>query len=283
MKWGKRLAKFFFLPAEPSKLLVSGAPMARDEFSVPQEFYTSGRYAELNPTWNIEHAPWKTHKIIELLPSEIYLHLPGGIRLIDVGCGIGEVLRLISDYLETKGFEVEPLGYDIAKEAIAQASSRFKKARFFQKPFAANELNKTDTLTLVLLIDILEHVQDPDSLLQEVAKVADYVVAHLPIEDNLNFNLRGLKRGAMEQSGHIHFFNLKSARLLLEANGFRILKEKLTCFDYDGEPRPTPQRRIGKIGQQIRRRLFPIAPGSVSYLIGGCSVFFLLENKVRVK
>ena len=53
------------------------------------DLYLSGKYSEKNPTYHIEHSPFKAQQILKMV-NKHGLH-PGSV--CDVGCGAGEVLR----------------------------------------------------------------------------------------------------------------------------------------------------------------------------------------------
>src|SRR5947209_12388282 len=58
---------------------------------VPRDLYTSGAYLQKNTLWHADESPWKAEYVLRILKRN-------GIvprTICDVGCGAGEVLRLV--------------------------------------------------------------------------------------------------------------------------------------------------------------------------------------------
>jgi 2-polyprenyl-3-methyl-5-hydroxy-6-metoxy-1,4-benzoquinol methylase len=91
----------------------------------------------------------------------------------------------------------------------------------------------------VLALDILEHLKNPDRLLRQcgdllsphgqlivsVPNVANIRVRAALLFGQFNYDSRGI----LDRT-HLRFFTRKTARRLLEENGFRILDQKLTVI-----------------------------------------------------
>ena len=125
-------------------------------------------------------------KIEKFLPE-----LSPGAKILDIGCGHGSV----SHELVKRGFEV--YGMEINRDAIE--SLKVKGFRVVEcditEPFNLNE--KFD---LVLLLDVLEHVFDPLSLLGEAAKVlkdGGEIIVSVPLYFDLIDRLRILFTGSI--------------------------------------------------------------------------------------
>lgn len=125
-------------------------------------------------------------KIEKFLPE-----LSPGAKILDIGCGHGSV----SHELVKKGFKV--YGMEINRDAIE--SLKAKGFRVIEcditEPFKLNE--KFD---LILLLDVLEHVFDPLSLLGEAAKVLKddgEVIVSIPLYFDLIDRLRILFTGSI--------------------------------------------------------------------------------------
>ena len=91
----------------------------------------------------------------------------------------------------------------------------------------------------VLLLDVLEHLRNPDQILRqshEVLKRDGWLIVSLPNIANIYVRLMLLfgrfdyaERGLLDRT-HVRFFTRKTARQLLESNGYSILEEKETII-----------------------------------------------------
>lgn len=85
-----------------------------------------------------------------------------GVRLLDVGCGTGIMLKKLIKYGEV-------FGVDISKFAIEFCKKRTLKKIFLS---SATDLQFPDNyFDLVLVLDILEHLEDDLECLEEVKRV----------------------------------------------------------------------------------------------------------------
>src|SRR5207249_11907801 len=87
-------------------------------------------------------------------------------RVLDVGCGVGQVAKAVQP--ERPDLEVHAC--DVSRSAIATASAAaqgvdFRLATAERLPFADGELDH------VWIFDVLEHVDNPELVLREVARV----------------------------------------------------------------------------------------------------------------
>ena len=87
-------------------------------------------------------------------------------RVLDVGCGAGSVAKAV----KRERPDLEVLACDVSRSAIAAASESaegvdFRLATAERLPFADGELD------FVWIFDVLEHVDDPERVLREVARV----------------------------------------------------------------------------------------------------------------
>jgi SAM-dependent methyltransferase len=91
----------------------------------------------------------------------------------------------------------------------------------------------------VLLLDILEHLYDPERILQQCHRLVQedgQVIVSVPNVANLSVRLSLLfgrfnytDRGILDKT-HIHWYTRKAARRLLTNAGYRIVAERLTVI-----------------------------------------------------
>ncbi len=86
-----------------------------------------------------------------------------GARLLDVGCGVGQVVRKLNDV----GYEA--YGVDVAEPNIAKAQKLTPRCRLYDGqtlPFSS------DYFVAVGALNVLEHVLEPEAFLAELVRVA---------------------------------------------------------------------------------------------------------------
>lgn len=243
-----------------------------------EDLYTTGKYWRYHSDYHREDAPWKVKKIISVIPQEILDALPETIKVIDIGCGSGKILKLFSAYLKEKNFIVKALGYDVSEDAIEVAKMTFPEAVFYGGEFKKQNFRKNE-IDFILLIDLLEHLKCPQDLLSDASAICKYAICHLPLEDNLNINLRCPKEKLAGIMGHINFYNTESSGALFEKNGFSVENKILNCFDYDGYFIKRASLCNRYFGRRLRKIIFKRYPGFVSRILGGCSAIFFLRSK----
>lgn len=222
--------------------------------------YTDGDYLQKNPTWHAEESPWKVRNIVRLMERN---HLAPA-TVCEVGCGAGEVLRLLQQRLPaTCAFQ----GYDISPQALALARTRANdRLRFELADIARKSAVHFD---LLLVLDVVEHVEDYFSLLRAIKPQGDYKILHIPLDLSVESVLRGhpiLQR--RDQYGHIHYFTKDLALRTLEDMGYRVLDHL-----YTRERRAMTAR--GRCLKGLRTALFRLQPDLAARLIGGFRLMVL--------
>ena len=151
---------------------------------------------------------------------------PEDADLLEIGCGHGEVLL----EARKRGFRVS--GVEISAHAAAVANRRLGEP--------AVSVGTLETLPwprerfgAVLAADVIEHVRDPEGLLQRIRDLlipGGIVLLITPSLDSWTRRLLG-SRWIEYKVEHLYYFSAASIRLLLERCGF-------------GEIRVSPSRKI---------------------------------------
>jgi SAM-dependent methyltransferase len=184
--------------------------------------YRDGCYLAMHPTWHMEDSLWKAEQILRLTPSEVWA---SPLRLAEIGCGAGGVLAHLWRLLQARSTDVTVLdGYEISAEAIAIGKANFPEVRFYQEEFSA-EGSRYD---IVLLIDVLEHVPDPATLIRVVAGRANTLILHIPQQDSWNARIRNKFPEFEATLGHIHYWDARSALELLHSCDLHVVRWAFT-------------------------------------------------------
>lgn len=194
--------------------------------------------------------------------------------ILDFACGSGLVLL---EVLEEYDFE-KAYGIDISSDAISRAKSNDKKNKVnWMVGEIKHALNYK--AELILLMDIVEHVEDDFSLLEDMGKLGDYLVIKVPIENNivnsvvniLSLGLIDLNKTNLKKYGHVQAYSRRKFLELLAGLEYDVV---------DCEYIHLPKR--SKIGWEILRIiLFPIwfiSRGAYINLNGGFMVVLIDTN-----
>ena len=209
------------------------------EFS---ELYTNGEYLKKNPTWHVNEAPWKASEIMRMLARNHLAHS----RVCEVGCGAGEILRLLQSQLESDcqfvGYEISPQAYDMCQ---SRANERLQFKLMDVREDASNHFD------VILLMDVLEHMEDFFSFARDIHPLSTYKIVHLPLDVSVRTVLRNHIVDTRADFGHIHYFTAELALQAMKDLGYEVLDHF-----YTREPLDLPLRkRLRKIPGRVAFRL----------------------------
>lgn len=213
-----------------------------------------------------EDAEFKTRSLLRVL--EPYLER-SGVRLdslVDVGCGSGDVVRLLARALRARG---QPLavakGYDVSPHVEAV---RHEGVEFVCGDFCASD----ESVELVTLCDVFEHIPDPIGFVRSVSQRCRLLCLHIPLDDSLDNALRDRFRAKLAQPGHLVFLDVVSALNLLASAGLRVV-----AYDYAFQfLAPSGHRSLlSKAVLPLRYLLARLNPWLASKLLGGSSLVAL--------
>jgi len=148
--------------------------------------------------------------------AAIARHRPGG-RLLDLGCALGFLLGVARE----AGFDA--YGLDLNAAAVADAR------REFGDRVHAGPLDDTAfpgvRFDAITLIDVLEHVPDPEALLETLASrlaPEGVIAAVLPDAGSLTARLFG-RRWPHYNEEHLFYWSASNLRTFLQERGWRVL------------------------------------------------------------
>jgi 2-polyprenyl-3-methyl-5-hydroxy-6-metoxy-1,4-benzoquinol methylase len=154
--------------------------------------------------------------------------------ILDIGCGEG----FFAERIARAGNRV--VGIDILPEAKQAASLlTYIQADLDQGLEPVIEALRGRSFDKVLLQDVLEHLRHPETLLQDCAGVLKpngQLLVSVPNIANITVRLSLLfgrfqyaERGILDKT-HVRFFTRRTAKLLLQDNGYEIQKSLVTIM-----------------------------------------------------
>lgn len=229
------------------------------------ELYTAGAYLQENPLWHTEESFWKAEQVMRMLDRQKIAPK----RICEVGCGAGEVLKQLQQRLNS---DCHLLGCDISPQAIELCRSRANE----RLRFLLGDITKVPGrfFELILVLDVIEHLEDYFSLLRDIKERALYKIFQIPLDLSVQTILRAtpLLRDR-EKYGHIHYFNKEIALQLLTDVGYQIID-----YFYTGVALDLPSSDFRNLAMRIPRRLiYAINKDMAVRLLGGYRLLILAK------
>ena len=209
----------------------------------PKEMYVDGEYLIKNPTWDIEDSPWKARQIMKIIEKNSLQ--PKSI--CEVGCGAGEILNQLYIKMDTTcsfvGYEISPQAFDLCQQ---------KTKERLQYHLGDLFVDEEATFDLVLAIDLIEHIEDYFTFLENLREKGKYFIFHITLDLSVQTVLRSspLVRGR-ESVGHIHYFTKETALATLNDTGYRILDHFYAAGSID-----LPAKHFKTLLARLPRRMF---------------------------
>ncbi len=230
-----------------------------------RQLYTSDVYELRNPGWHVSESGWKARAIASMLERN---HLvPSSV--CDVGCGVGGVMAELQRSLPERAVL---RGYDISPSAISRAE-KLENARlqFFLGDIQSAPKHHYD---LLLVIDVLEHIEDYFSWLRGLRGIASHTIFHIPLDLTLHRLLRPRALTSIKfRYGHLHFFNRDLALQAIEDSGFKVVD-----WSYTEEFRePAGSESSARALRFPREALYRLSEDWAVRILGGCRLLVLAQ------
>ena len=190
--------------------------------------------------------------------------------ICDVGCGVGEVLRLLQRALPT---DCQLCGYEVSPQAFELRRARSNESLHFKLMDIASETGIC--FDLILLLDVIEHVEDYFSLLRDIKPKGRLAILHIPLDLSVQTVLR--KSGLTKRRdlyAHLHYFTKDIALRTLDEVGYEVL-------DYFYTPR---SNEVGSgvvqwLLRMPRKVCFATHKDFAVRLLGGYSLLVLAKTR----
>jgi ubiquinone/menaquinone biosynthesis C-methylase UbiE len=225
-------------------------------------------------------AIWRFNELFDIIPMNAEI-----ITVLEIGAGAGMNLRLLNDNFKCENI----IGLDLAKSALEIIKKELPQVQVIQSDAQVIPI-KDETIDLVLLIDILEHLEKPDLTLIEAKRIGKYVALKIPLEKalipSLFSNLKKRSRVGLEhhKGGHLHEWKKKDALKLLTRSGLTIINQKLSdppesirYFDYKPQRKKFIKRIVNKLLKTIKKTTCSYFP-KIHIILYGSSLFVFCKS-----
>lgn len=231
-----------------------------------ENLYTSNGYLKYSPDWHVEVSPVKVEYVLDMLKQT-------GItpqHIGDIGCGVGEILALLQERMDPS---CTFLGYDIAPKAIEMARTKEND----RLHFTLADITQIDaSFDLILMIDMIEHVENCFQFLREARTKSKYIMIQFSLDLTVGALLRPRTllgfRGTHGHVGHLHYFTKNIALCMLEDLGYEIIDSMYT-------PEPVPATDpFGRALGLVRKGLYAVDQDLAVRLLGGYKFMVLAKG-----
>tara|TARA_B100001123_G_C15186997_1_gene977716 strand:- start:633 stop:1328 length:696 start_codon:yes stop_codon:yes gene_type:complete len=227
-----------------------------------KNIYESGEYAKTNPSFHERDSGWKSSKVIKIMERNNLQPR----NIIEVGCGAGEILRILQMSLEE---DIELIGYDVSPQAHEIAIKKSNdKLNFFLGD--VNNFVHKSKYDILLMIDVFEHVEDYINFIRGTKHLAKKHIFHIPLDISVQKVLRNKHHALRESVGHIHYFTKDTALLTLEQAGYQIIDYMYTAGAYELPNRNFMQKLLSiprKVFYKINRDICVRVLGGYSLMV----------------
>lgn len=181
-------------------------------------------------TEQFENLRWSSRDSKLGFNHESALEMIGYGSVLDLGCGDGMLL----DSLRSRGDNTEIKGLDISQEAVKKCRAKGHHAELFD--FSDGKIPYADnSFDYVVMLDVLEHLYDPDGLLAEAKRVArQFVILSVPNFSSLPARLQVVLGRVPENNrrgkGHVFWFNWNVLVKMLQTKDLKIITSKYRTF-----------------------------------------------------
>lgn len=209
-------------------------------------------YEDVDSTWRAICAVDKVDNIVRLCASRPHS------TVMEVGAGDGAVLSTLAD----RSFGDRLLGLEIAQSAVDAVAAR-EDARFSVALYDGYVIPYEDqSIDLIVLSHVVEHLEHPRMLIAEAARVARTVFIEVPLEDTVRLKWNYTPNHV----GHINFYSPQSIRNLIQTCGLEVHAQAVTLPSsaahqhYGG--------RKGALAHVVKRGLKAVAPRLAPRVLG---------------
>jgi len=188
--------------------------------------------------------------------------------ICEVGCGAGEILYQLQIKMDDKcefwGYEISPYAFSLCQK---KGNNRL---HFFLQDILELEV-RSGFFDLMLLIDLIEHIENYMDFLRKIKKSATYMLFHIPLELSIDSVLRNKLFEHRMRVGHLHYFNREIALHALQEAGFSVMDHFYT-FGSAALPAKSAKARLGRV---LRKMFTAVSEDFAARTAGGAGLMVL--------
>jgi len=209
--------------------------MTDKKYLSPTDYYSSDDYIDKNPSLHEEDSDWKVKMIWPYVENICDRLKRKEIIVLDVGGGAGKILSDVCYKIEQKyNLRIKKTILDLSQKMLDLQLKNNSGSQVLKKDIRSTNLpNKS--VDLVLMIDVIEHVPKPEKAMKEIARISDFVIFKVPLEDNLILKLLNLitlgrfrEEKTLGVNGHINTYNIKTLTEEIENHCGQIIEYEYT-------------------------------------------------------
>lgn len=174
----------------------------------------------------------KRNKMAQLAIGELLAQRQSKpVRVLDIGCGVGNLMVEICNRSKTKGQTVVPIGIEVSRRLAQLAEERFGPLGgkvHCANAFDAMSAFEPGSIQLVVMSSFLEHEAQPLHLLNRLRSVLateGSIVLKVPNFACWNRRLRGKKWCGFRYPDHVNYFTPLTLNRLAEEAQFRVSRQ----------------------------------------------------------
>ncbi len=211
-----------------------------DDLEFYESYWQDKRFQKID-----EGSIWKAKMLLSVIPKREYK------VIAEMGCGCAHVLSLVADELKVQ----HRIGVELSRKALISAWLLYPKLSGLQANVSYAPL-KNNSVDLLILSDILEHLPNPVDFLKDVSKIADFLALNIPIEKSLFPKLFEKLAGAKSQietgehkAGHLFEWTTNEVEKLLGEANLKIIDSKLARPPVEFFRSPSGKRNHPVVGR----------------------------------
>lgn len=176
-------------------------------------------YQKHDEAWRMLGAKYKAQHIIDVCAGKTFT------KVLEVGAGDGSILKYLSD----RNFAPEYHAVEISDSGVQHIQSRSINGLKTVQEFDGYKLPfEDDSIDLIILSHVLEHVEHERLLLREMKRVSRHFVIEVPLDykADVDKNIRHFLA-----YGHINIYTPTSLRYLLLTEGYEVEKDLTSMIE----------------------------------------------------
>ncbi len=168
---------------------------------------------------------WKFEKILPALKIFFKQTKLKNIKLLEIGAGSGFFIKNLKEkFKDLKDLNIEIFALEINEDSVKYLRKIIPEKNIIINDISKKTKFKNKDFNLCVAIDVLEHIEDLQGAINEIKRIADYLIIKIPIEKTLGLGLINIvtlgkyRRKVISEIGHIHWFTTNKILSILKNN-----------------------------------------------------------------